>query len=433
VPVLAAAVIVFALSTLGLALLVEPVPTWYYHLAWWSYIVAADDVNRRLRGRSLLRDRPAHFAWLAGVSVLWWTLFELVNLRLGNWYYVMSLPWTPLRWAAGVVAFASVLPGVVETVELLENLGAPRSVRVRPLLWSRGKERAVLAGGAACLVLPLLWPDVFFPLTWGSLVFLLEPWNRRHARRSFLRDLEEGEAGPFCRTLLAGLICGALWEAWNFWARVKWTYTVPGCEAVKVFEMPLAGFLGFPPFGVECLVLLRFLAAWRDRLTPRAVRASRALALALGPLAVLGMFAAVDPVVVDSLYAPLAELDVVPAPARARLAEAGVTSPERFLRETEDDAKRRALAGRTSIPLSDLESARDRVALVMHRGIGLERAHDLAALGIHTRTDLAAWPADRLAAAIARRRPGDRRNRFLERRARVWTSGLGDVTTGGAR
>ena len=66
----------------------------------------------------------------------------------------------------------------------------------------------MIALGLACLVLPLLWPDVFFPLTWGSLVFLLEPWNRRHARRSFLRDLEAGEAGPFLRTLLAGLICG---------------------------------------------------------------------------------------------------------------------------------------------------------------------------------------------------------------------------------
>ena len=54
----------------------------------------------------------------------------------------------------------------------------------------------MIALGVACLVLPLLWPDVFFPLTWGSLVFLLEPWNRRHARRSFLRDLEAGEAGP---------------------------------------------------------------------------------------------------------------------------------------------------------------------------------------------------------------------------------------------
>ena len=276
----------------------------------------------------------------------------------------------------------------------------------------------MIALGLACLLLPLLWPDVFFPLTWGSLVFLLEPWNRRHARRSFLRDLEAGEAGPFLRTLLAGLICGGLWEAWNFWARTKWTYTVPGFEGMKLFEMPLAGFLGFPPFAVECVVLLRFLGAWRDRLTPRAVRVSRVLALVAGPLAVLGMFTAVDPVVVDSVYVPLAGLDVVPAATRARLSAAGLVSPERFLRETSD---------------AELESARAQVALVMHRGIGLERTHDLAALGIRTRGDLARWRADALAAAIAQRHPGDRRNRFLERRARVWTSGLGDARAGGAR
>jgi len=345
----------------------------------------------------------------------------------------MSLPRTPLRWAAGVIAFASVLPGTVETLALVENLGALRTVRVRPLVWSPGKERAVLVLGAACLVLPLAWPDVFFPLTWGSLVFLLEPWNRRHARRSFLRDLESGEAGPFCRTLLAGLVCGALWEAWNFWARVKWVYTVPGFEGMKVFEMPLLGFLGFPPFAVECLVLLRFLGGVRDRLTPGALRATRALALVTGPLAVLGMFAAVDPVVVDSLYVPLAGLDVLPESVRARLAAAGMSSPERFLRATADPASRRACAERASIPLPEIETARARVVLVMHRGIGLERAHDLAALGIHTREDLAAWRADALAAAIAGRRPGDPRNRFLERRARVWTNGVGGVTADAAR
>jgi len=433
VPVLAVAAVVFALSTLGLALLVEPVPTWYYHLAWWSYIVAADDVNRRLAGRSLLRDRPAHFLWLAGVSVLWWTLFELVNLRLGNWYYVMSLPWTPLRWAAGVLAFASVLPGIVETLALLENLGVPRSVRVRPLASSAGKERAVIALGLACLVLPLLWPDVFFPLTWGSLVFLLEPWNRRHARRSFLRDLEAGEAGPFLRTLLAGLICGALWEAWNFWARTKWTYTVPGFEGMKVFEMPLAGFLGFPPFAVECVVFLRFLGALRDRLRPAQVRAARMAALVLGPVAVLAMFAAVDPVVVDSVYVPVARLDVVPPVARARLHAAGIESPEQLLRATARASDRADWAARTALPLEDLEEARARVELVVHGGLGLGRVHDLDALGIRTLDDLARWSAEELAAAIAQRRPHDPRNRFLARRARVWTSGLGEPRAGGAR
>src|SRR5688500_11267338 len=112
--ILLAAVAVFALATAGLALLIEPIPGWYYTLAWWSYILAADDVTRRLGGRSLLRDRSRHLAYLAFASVLWWTLFEIVNLRLGNWYYVMSPPGRALRWASGVVAFATVLPAIVE-------------------------------------------------------------------------------------------------------------------------------------------------------------------------------------------------------------------------------------------------------------------------------------------------------------------------------
>jgi hypothetical protein len=431
--ILAAAALVFLLATALLALLVEPVPTWYYHLAWWSYIVGVDDLNRRRRGHSLLRDRPWHFAWLAGVSVLWWTVFELANLRLGNWYYVMSVPGRALRWTGGVLAFASVLPGILETLELLEGRRWLRSVRVRPLVWSAGKERAVIALGLASLLLPLAWPDVFFPLTWGSLVFLLEPWNRRHARRSFLRDLEAGESGPLCRTLLAGLACGALWEAWNFWARTKWIYTVPGFEGLRAFEMPLAGFLGFPPFAVECVVVLRFLGGLRDRLSAAGVRRARALALALGPLAVLGMFAVVDPIVVDSVYVPFAGLDVVPRVVRARLVASGLTSPEAFLRATSDAEKRAAWAERLALEPEELASARGRVELVVHRGLGLDRVHDLEAIGIRSLADLAAWPPDALAAAVSRRRPDDPRNRFLERRARVWTRGLVDPRRRAAR
>ncbi|HUG54352.1 MAG TPA: DUF4332 domain-containing protein [Vicinamibacteria bacterium] len=345
----------------------------------------------------------------------------------------MSLPWTPLRWAAGAAAFATVLPGIVETLFLLENRGLLRSVRVRPLRWTRGKEAAVLALGAACFTLPLLWPDLFFPLTWGSFVFLLEPWNRRFARRSFLRDLEAGEAGPFCRTLLAGLLCGGLWEAWNFWARTKWIYTVPGFEGVRLFEMPLTGFLGFPPFAVESVVLLRFLGGWRDRLAPPALKVARGLALTLGPAAVAGMFAVADPLAVDSVYVPLAELDVIPGPVRARLAAAGLSSPERLLRATGDPGERAAWALRAGITATELQSARSRARLVVHRGLGLERARQMEALGVRTLADLAAWPADALARELARLHPGDPRNRFLERRARAWTRDLEPATSRAGR
>jgi hypothetical protein len=306
-------------------------------------------------------------------------------------------------------------------------------VRVRPLVWGAGKARAVVALGAACFALPLVWPNLFFPLTWGSFAFLLEPWNRRHARHSFVRDLEAGEAGPLIRTLVAGLVCGGLWESWNYWARMKWIYTVPGFESLKLFEMPLAGFLGFPPFAVECLVILRFMGALRDRMsTAAAVRARWASAL-LGPPVLVGMFAVADPLLVDSVYVPLARLEVVPSVVRARLVSAGVSSPERFLRETRDVDRRRDWAERLALPAEDVESARERVALVVHRGIGLGRAHDLEALGIRSLRDLARWPAADLAREIARLRPADPRNRFLERRARVWTAGLRDLREPGGR
>jgi hypothetical protein len=213
--VLACAVLILLGATAGLGLHLEPALSWYFQIAWWSYVVAVDDVNHRLAGRSLLRDDPLRFLWLCLASVFWWTLFEAINLRLGNWYYVMDHPARWLRWLGGVVAFATVLPGIVETLELLGHLGWLRHVRVTPLRWTRRKEAACLAIGGAFLLLPLLWPSLFFPLTWGSFVFLIEPWNRRNAGESFLRDLEQGEAGPFCRTLAAGLVCGALWELWN--------------------------------------------------------------------------------------------------------------------------------------------------------------------------------------------------------------------------
>jgi len=419
--VLFAAVAVFALATAGLVLLIEPIPGWYYTLAWWSFIVAADDANRRLGGRSLLRDRFRHLAYLAYASVLWWTLFELVNLRLGNWYYVMSPAGRPLRWASGVVAFATVLPAIVVTVTLIENLGWLRTARVTPLSWTPGKQAVVLAMGVVSVLLPLAWPDVFYPLIWGSVIFLLEPWNRDHARRSFLRDLEQGEAGPFARTLLAGLVCGGLWELWNYWARTKWIYTVPGFEDVKLFEMPVLGFLGFPPFAVECLVLLRFLGALGDRSSARGRTRARLAAAVLGPAAVVGMFASIDRVTVDSLYAPTAELSVLPAGDRSRMASAGLASPELVLRRLRSEAGLAEWAARTGIDAAALRGHFERTRLVMHRGIGDGRAAQLARVGVSRVEDLDRWTAQGLAALL---RTGDPRDRFLERRVRAWRAGL---------
>jgi hypothetical protein len=56
--------------------------------------------------------------------------------------------------------------------------------------------------------------------------------------------------------LLAGGVCGFLWELWNFRAGLKWAYTVPFVGSLEIFEMPLLGFLGFSLFALECYVMV---------------------------------------------------------------------------------------------------------------------------------------------------------------------------------
>jgi hypothetical protein len=420
----------FVAATVGMVLLVEPFVAWYYQSAWWSYILFVDALNRKLSGRSLLRDEPWRFLWLAGVSVAFWTFFEALNFRLGNWYYAMDHPRVAVSWAAGIVAFATVLPGLFETEELLRHLGVLRRAPVRPWRWSRPATVACLTLGAACFVLPLVWPETFFPLTWGSFIFLVEPWNRRHAAASRLRELEQGEAAPALRWLLAGLVCGVLWETWNYWARVKWMYTVPGFESLKVFEMPAAGFLGFPPFALECVAVVAFLEALGRRLRRHPAPWRRAItgtATALAAVGTVVVFDAVDRITVDSYYVPVARLRVLPAADREALARAGLESPERLLRALRDERGLSEWSERTRLPVEVLRGHREGVALVLHQGLGDGRARELGGLGIRTREDLARWEPETLAAAlVAAHARGP--HRFLERRARVWLDGLEDVS-----
>ena len=58
--------------------------------------------------------------------------------------------------------------------------------------------------------------------------------------------------------MLSGFLCGVLWEFWNYWSRAKWHYTVPIMENLKIFEMPLPGYFGFPAFALECFTMYVF-------------------------------------------------------------------------------------------------------------------------------------------------------------------------------
>lgn len=424
-----AGALVLAGSELALLARVPPFPTWFYVFAWWGWIALADGLVHLRTGSSLLLARPRAFALLVPWSVAFWLLFEAANLVLCNWYYV-GVPAERWERLTGItVSFATVLPGVIETADLLAAYGVLARRSGPRLAPGRRACLALSAAGALFLVLPLAFPEHLYPLVWGGVVLLVEPALFLAGRRGQLSQLARGEWGTTLRYLAAGALCGLLWEFWNFWCTAKWIYTVPFFEELKLFEMPVAGFLGFPPFALECYTFARLLVALR--LVPEfeaGVRPARRLPRVDTELRVLGASAAV---LVSALILPwverltvrsteLAVEDLVRDPEqRRRLAAAGVASFDGLVGALEDGDLAELLDMTEFERRATLEEAR----LFRVAGLGLRGSQWLGSVGVYGVDQLAAADPERLVEDLAGAgrgpdpRPYPREVRVWQRRA----------------
>jgi hypothetical protein len=227
-------------------------------IQWTGLILFLDGLRKRRRGRSLIADHPKEFLLLAAISVLSWLVFEAYNLALRNWAYV-GLPDNPLiRFPGYLWAFATISPGMFLIYETLSDLFPGDDAPTYPRLPDRVFWPFVIFG-FACLVVPLLWPSTHMtPLVWMGFAFFLDPINGRMGERSILSEFFTGRFRSMPIFFLAGLVAGILWEFWNYWALARWEYDVPYLGHVKLFEMPVLGFLGFMPFIIESLAIYRF-------------------------------------------------------------------------------------------------------------------------------------------------------------------------------
>lgn len=228
-----------------------------FALCWIGVLLALDGGSRFFRGRSPL----ATFGdWVscAAASLLFWDVFELVDLRLSDWWYTGVSPSALWSGLFGALCFATVLPAVRLLVGPLQLPPAQN----RPLR---------LAAGVVMLLAALAFPRAAFALAW---IFL---WPICEALASVRVPL---------RLMPLGIPLGLLWESLNYGCRRGWVYTVPHFEHPKLFEMPLAGYLGYLPFLLEAVAALALL----DKLRPY-LRGGRGAA-ALG--AVLLLHFAVD-------------------------------------------------------------------------------------------------------------------------------------------
>jgi len=238
---------------------IEPVYTWFTPIQWTGYILLLDALLMRRRGESFVFNRTRKFLLMLAVSAGCWFLFEAYNLHLRNWEY-HNMPENLLLRLIGLFwAFATIFPGVLLTSDWVDEWGGFQRARFKPINIPKWIHTLLLVAGALfCFVPVFVSAEIakyLFAFVWVGYVLLLDPINYRLGMSSLLRDLENGSMQKLLSLFLAGLICGILWEFWNYWANAKWVYTVPYLNRPKIFEMPLYGFLGFLPFAVECFVM----------------------------------------------------------------------------------------------------------------------------------------------------------------------------------
>jgi predicted flap endonuclease-1-like 5' DNA nuclease len=380
---------------------IAPVPTWFYVFAWYPTLVILDQVVAVLGGGSLLA-RPRDLVAMLWWSAVIWFVFEAINLRLQDWYYVF-LPAARLeRWIGITVSLATVVPAVLLPERVLDRLGVWHELRARPLPLRPKQVRVAFWLGWAILGLVLALPRYLYPLTWGAGWLIAEPLlYEQQPERSLFRDLARGSWGRIARLMAAGLFAGIVWESFNALARGRWIYTVPFLERAKIFEMPPVGFLGFPFFALEVWSLYHLVAPHTTR---RALLASVAVVV----LALVG----IDRWTVSSTAPELKDLPGVTNAVLGRLAAAGWDDVFRVARSPAAE-----LAYRANLSPADARAAHEAARLVILRGIGTAHAAALIGGGIGTVEALAAADPD----AVWRIARG--RTRPTRAEVRVWVRG----------
>jgi hypothetical protein len=247
----------------------SPLVKYLFTPLWWGFILVVDGiVYARTGGSSILSKLPKQLLALIAMSIVGWYFFEWLNwFVLENWVY----PNSPSLFSEAqayfwfTLTYTCVWPAIFEWYTLFRTFP---SLTQR---WSRGPVLALsrpllllaLVAGALTGVLVGIFPYALFFTVWlGSLLVLpaamglLGYWTP-------LTPIARGNWTPLALIALAGLANGLFWEFWNHGSNVFlpgrnpnfWVYDIPYVNVIHLFsEMPLLGYFGYMPFGVQCWV-----------------------------------------------------------------------------------------------------------------------------------------------------------------------------------
>jgi hypothetical protein len=227
---------------------------------WLGFIVSLNGLAQGRTGTCRLRQAPGRWFGLFGVSAAFWWGFEWLNRFAQNWHYLAVEGIGPMEYAVHAsLCFSTVLPAVAAVADVLDTLPGWRH---RPQAGPRWRSlekpgcRAALYGfGCIGLFGTGAAPSWFYPALWLAPLALLLAVAPGRGATGVRRELTHGDWHRAGSWILAAFICGFFWELWNWHSLAKWIYTVPGVDRWHVFEMPLLGYAGYLPFGLECLLV----------------------------------------------------------------------------------------------------------------------------------------------------------------------------------
>jgi hypothetical protein len=224
---------------------------------WLGYILGLNGLTFRHSGWAPLTHRTKWFLALFPVSAAFWWLFEHLNQFVGNWHYSGIEPdgdWD--YFVQATLPFATVLPAVASTWAWLMHFPRLERMRLSAIQGHRWLTWIALAAGLLALACIGIWPDQLFGMLWLAPLLIIFALQELLTGTTLLAPLRDGDWRPLLLPALAGLICGLLWELWNFGSLAKWHYSIPYVQRFAVFEMPLLGYAGYLPFGIECALVM---------------------------------------------------------------------------------------------------------------------------------------------------------------------------------
>jgi hypothetical protein len=270
----------------------HPLALAFTPIMWTGYILLLDGWIWQRGGSSYFIDKKREWPMLFLISVLLWSVFEVINFKTKTWHYD-NIPPLGLRELLGAWAYGTIIPALFRTWDLFATLKLFDKSPVWHVRFTPFKLALSFVIGISCISLPLLmsdtWANLLIPCIWLGFIFLVEPINYllNIPRISLFRQLEMGNTRSIFQLLVAGLFCGVIWETFNGEADkaggLVWVYTLAefwikmsfGIFPIRNDSMPLAGFGGYPPFIWENFVMYELIKyamqgdkMWRNPKTP---------------------------------------------------------------------------------------------------------------------------------------------------------------------